>query len=262
MGDRLAGKVAIVTGGNSGIGAASAKLFAAEGAKVAIMARREPEGVAVENEITSAGGVAKFIQCDVMQRSSIEAAVAQTVEAFGGVNVLFNNAGGAVGGEFPREKDDVFLHVLNLNLTSTFLMTRACWNHLLGAGGGAIVNMSSMAAVGGTSAVQRKMMPFSPPSAYAASKAGIEALTRYIASVGGAQGIRVNCVRPGQILSPAANIDPEHHFAEEYFNTIQLTPGPGVPLDVANAALFLACDESRFINGQILSIDGGASGKV
>lgn len=261
MAGRLAGKVAIVTGGNSGIGAAAARIFAAEGAKVALMARREPEGKAVEAAIRAAGGEARFVACDVTQRASVEAAVRETVEAYGGVNVLFNNAGGALGGEFPREKDDIFHAVIELNLTSTFLMTRACWNHFLAAGGGSVVNMSSTAAVGGTSAHARKLMPFSPPAAYAASKAGIEAFTRYTASVGGALGIRVNCVRPGQILSPAANVG-EHHFAEQYFSEIQLTPGPGTPEDVAYAALFLASDEARFINAQILSIDGGAAGKV
>ncbi|MFN0148780.1 MAG: SDR family NAD(P)-dependent oxidoreductase [Dehalococcoidia bacterium] len=262
MGQRLEGKVAIVTGGNSGIGAATARLFAAEGAKVVLMARREAEGHAVEASIREAGGEARFIRCDVTDRASIEAAVKETVDAYGAIHVLFNNAGGALPGEFPRESDDTFVAVLHLNLTSTYRMTRACWNHLLAAGGGTIVNMSSFAAVGGTSAEARGMLPFVPPSAYAAAKAGIEAFTRYTAGVGGAHGIRVNCVRPGQVLSPAANIDAEHHFAERYFAGIQLTPGAGTPEDTANAVLFLACDESRFINGQVLNIDGGAAGKV
>lgn len=264
MAGRLEGKVAIITGGNSGIGEATVHRFAEEGAKVAVLARREAEGRAVEDAVRAAGGEATFIACDVTQRAQVEAAVQQTVERYGALHVLFNNAGGGFPGEFPRESDDVWTQTLDLNLTGTFRMTKAAWNHLAeaGANGGAsIVNMSSFAAVSATSPSQRKQLPYVPPAAYAASKAGVEAFTRYVAAVGAETGVRANVVRPGQITAPSADVD-GHHFAEEYFAGIQLVAGPGAGRDVADAVLFLACDESRFITGQALNIDGGAAGKV
>ncbi len=262
MAGRLEGKVAIVTGGNSGIGEATVRLFAREGASVALMARREDEGRRVEAEVCAAGGEATFIRCDVMERDSIKQAVAATIARYGRIDTLFNNAGGALPGEFPRESDEAWEGVLTLNLTSTFRMTKACWDHLVAAGGGTVVNMSSEAAVAGISTEMRAMYPGIPPAAYAAAKAGVEAFTRYAASQGAGPGIRVNCVRPGQILTPALAMPDGHSIFERPFAMAQLTPGPGTAEDVANAVLFLACDESRFVNGQIISIDGGAAHKV
>jgi NAD(P)-dependent dehydrogenase (short-subunit alcohol dehydrogenase family) len=178
MPGRLAGKVAIVTGGNSGIGEATVKLFAREGAKVVLMARREEEGKRVESEVRAAGGEATFVRCDVMDRASVDSAVAAAVERYGAINVLFNNAGGGFPGEFPRESDEAWENTLSLNLGGTFRMSRACWDHLIAAGGGSIVNMSSYAAVSAVSPEQRAMLPFVPPAAYSAAKAGIEAFTR------------------------------------------------------------------------------------
>ncbi len=262
MAGRLEGKVAIVTGGNSGIGEATVKLFAAEGARVALMARREAEGQRVEAEVRASGGEATFIRCDVMERASIEDAVAAAVERYGRIDTLFNNAGGGFPGEFPRESDEAWEATINLNLTGTFRMTRACWKHLVASGGGTVVNMSSFAAVGATGQAARGILPYIPPAAYAAAKAGVEGFTRYTAGQGSAHNIRVNCVRPGQIQSVQANVAEGEHFAEKYFGSVQLTPGPGYGSDVAAAVLFLACEESRFVNGQILTIDGGAAGKV
>lgn len=262
MAGKLDGRVAIVTGGNSGIGEATVKLFAREGASVVLVARREDEGRRVESEVHAAGGVARFIRCDVMDRASIDAAVAAAVAEFGRIDILFNNAGGGFPGEFPRESDEAWEQTIQLNLTGTFRTSRACWPHLVAAGRGAIVNMSSYAAVSAVSPEQRTLLPFIPPAAYSAAKAGVEAFTRYAASQGAPHGIRVNCVRPGQILAASANIAPGQHFAERYFASVQLVPGPGTPEDVAAAVLFLASDDARFINGEILNIDGGASGKI
>ena len=262
MAGRLEGKVAIVTGGNSGIGEATVRLFAREGATVVLMARREDEGLRVERDVLGSGGRAKFIACDVMERASIDAAMAATVEQFETVNVLFNNAGGAFPGEFPRESDETWEQTLNLNLTSTFRMSKACWPHMVAAGGGSIVNMSSFAAVSALSQEQRALLPGVPPAAYSAAKAGVEAFSRYAAGEGSAHGIRVNVVRPGQILAPSASIAPGQHFAERYFASVQVVPGVGLPEDVANAVLFLASDESRFISGEVINIDGGAAGKI
>jgi citronellol/citronellal dehydrogenase len=162
---------------------------------------------------------------------------------------------------FSSESDEVWLTVLNLNLTSTFRVTKACWSQLA-LTKGTVVNMSSLAALAGMSQEMRAKYPGVPPAAYGAAKAGVEAFTRYTATSGAADGIRVNCVRPGQILTPAlAGPDGGSIFAAGLGST-QITPGPGGPEDVANAVLFLACDESKFVNGQILSVDGGAAHKV
>jgi NAD(P)-dependent dehydrogenase (short-subunit alcohol dehydrogenase family) len=263
MARRLAGKVAIVTGGNAGIGEAAVRLFAEEGARVAIMARREEEGRSVEGDVRKAGGDATFIRCDVTDLESVRAAVNATIERYGALHVLFNNAGGAFPGEFPHESGEVWEHTIRLNLTSTFWMTRACWDHIVRSGGGAVVNMSSVAAVTGMSPAMRDLIPGVPPAAYAAAKAGVEAFTRYAAGPGGRVNIRVNCVRPG-LIATAATAMPggEGLIFDALFEQTQITPGPGDPMDIANAALFLACDESRFINGQVITIDGGAAQKL
>ena len=120
MGNRLDDKVAIVTGGNSGIGEATAHLFAREGAKVAIMARRQEEGLKVQDAITGGGGEATFIACDVGDGDSVEAAVAEAAKTYGAIHILFNNAGGGGGGKFPTESNEEWSRVINVNLTGTF----------------------------------------------------------------------------------------------------------------------------------------------
>lgn len=264
MSGRLAGKVAIVTGGNSGIGKAAVQAFAREGAKVAFFARREEPGRAVEEEVRSAGADASFVACDVTDEAAVQRAVAQVVERYGALHVLFNNAGGAPGGGlFPAESLEQWTTTLTVNLTGTYIVTRACWDHLAAAEGASVVNMSSTAAVAALSEEQRALLPGIPPAAYAASKAGIEAFTRYIASVGSPHGIRANAVRPGQINTEnTTQYTPGHHVFEPYFENTQLVKGPGMPEDVANLALFLASDEARFIDGQVIDVDGGVAGKV
>jgi NAD(P)-dependent dehydrogenase (short-subunit alcohol dehydrogenase family) len=261
MSGRLYGKVAIVTGGNSGIGKATAHRFAQEGAKVALMARREAEGQAVQQAICATGGEAVFIQCDVSDRRAVEAAVAQTVARYGGLHVLFNNAGGGALDRFPEESEEVWERVLKVNLTGTFLMSQAVWPHFIAAGGGTIINMSSLAAVSGPNDT-RLALGNVPSASYYASKAGIEAFTRYIAGLGARHNIRVNCVRPGQILTPRVTTTAGEHIFAGFLNAAQMLKGPGRPEDVANAVLFLATEESRFITAEIINIDGGAVAKV
>lgn len=144
MSGRLEGKVAIVTGGNSGIGEATAHLFAKEGAKVAIMARREEQGLKVQEAIQQEGGDATFIRCDVMDRKAVDSAVEKAISTYGAVNILFNNAGFGAGQNFPNEDDESWDTVIRVNLNGTFYMSRAVWPHMIEAGGGAIVNISSM----------------------------------------------------------------------------------------------------------------------
>ncbi len=266
-GGRLAGRVAVVTGGNSGIGETTGHTFAREGAKVILMARRQAEGEAVAAAIRSAGGDATFIACDVGDDDSVRSAVAAAAEVHGGINVLFNNAGGGGSSQFPDEPNAEWHRVVNTNLTGTFYVSRAVWPHLVAAGGGAVVNMSSLAAQRGFSS--RMQDEFGTTSAsYYAAKAGVDALTRYMAGTGGRHNIRVNCVRPGQILTPGATRgtvrDPDggHHVFERMFDFAQIVQGPGYPEDVANLVLFLASDESRFVNGEIINVDGGVAAKL
>ena len=267
MAERLAGKVAVVTGGNSGIGETTGQVFAREGAKVVLMARREEQGEAVAQGIRDAGGEATFVRCDVGDDESVVQAVAQAAEAYGQINVLFNNAGGGGGSQFPNEPNAEWHCVVNTNLTGTFYVSRAVWPHLVAAGGGAVVNMSSLAAQRGFSS--RMQDEFGTTSAsYYAAKAGVDALTRYMAGTGGRHNIRVNCVRPGQILTPGAtrgtskDADGGHHVFERMFEFAQIVQGPGYPEDVANLVLFLSCDESRFVNGEIINVDGGVAAKI
>ena len=185
MPGKLADQVAIVTGGNSGIGEATVHLFAQEGAKVAILARRENEGHAVESAVKDNGGEATFVRCDVSDRQQVDAAVQAVVDAYGGVDVLFNNAGGGGPGNFPDEPDDIWNRVLTVNLTGTFYMCRAVWPHMIAGGGGRIVNMSSVAAQRGFSKKMYDLVGRGPSASYYAAKAGVDALTRYVAGMGG-----------------------------------------------------------------------------
>jgi NAD(P)-dependent dehydrogenase (short-subunit alcohol dehydrogenase family) len=221
-----------------------------------IMARREEKGLAVQHAIREEGGDALFIPCDVADRSVVDTAVAKTIEAYGRLNILFNNAGGGVRENFPEETDEGWDRVIQVNLTGTFYLCRAAWKHLVAAGSGAIINMSSTAAVMGFSPTLVDMAKAVPPASYFASKAGVEAFTRYIAGMGARHNIRVNCVRPGQILTPLAKVDGEHRY-KTLFDIVQVLEGTGYPIDVANAVLFLASGESRFITGEFIHIDGG-----
>lgn len=267
MANRLEGKVAIITGGNSGIGEGTGKLFAQEGAKVILMARREEQGRAVEAAIRDDGGEATFITCDVTDESSVDSAVAEAAGTYGAIHILFNNAGGGGRGHFPDEPTEEFNRVINVNLNGTFYVSRAVWPHIVSAGGGAVVNMSSLAAQRGASPKMYDEFG-STSSSYWAAKAGVDALTRYMAGVGGRNNIRVNGIRPGQIMTPGATRgtinDPDggHHAFEKLFDLMQILPGPGYPVDVANLVLFLVSDESRFITGEIINIDGGVAAKL
>ena len=130
MANRLDGRVAIITGGSSGIGEATARLFAQEGAQVVIMARGEERGIAVQNRIRAKGGNALFIPCDVADRHAVDAAVTKTIEAYGRLNILFNNAGGGIRENFPEEKDDGWARVIQVNLARTFYARRMGCSHV------------------------------------------------------------------------------------------------------------------------------------
>ena len=267
MSGKLTNKVSIITGGNSGIGASTAHIFAREGSKVLILARRETEGLKVQKSIRNEGGECTFVQCDVGDTVSVDQAIEKASSIYGAVHILFNNAGHGGGGDFPNSTTEEWNSVINDNLNGTFYVSRATWPHLIKSGGGAVVNMSSLAAQRGFSPKMFDEFGATAPSYYAA-KAGVDALTRYMAGVGGKHNIRVNCIRPGQIMTPGATRgtinDPDggHHVFEDMFNMAQIIPGPGYPADVANLVLFLASEDSRFITSEIINIDGGVAAKI
>ena len=263
MPGKLQNKVAIVTGGNSGIGEAAVRLFAEEGAKVAIMARREEQGEAVQNAVRDQGGIAEFIRCDVTEPQEVSAAVEKVVEVFGGVDVLFNNAGTAGPESFPEESREQWDNIIDVNLNGVFEMSTKVWPYMVERGGGAIVNMSSGAAVGGFTPFLKGILGRVPPASYYVAKAGVDALTRWTAGLGGEVNIRVNGVRPGQIITPMVDREGTgRHGLEKLFDAIQIMDGRGYPIDVAKAVLFLSCEDSRFVTGEILNIDGGLVAKL
>jgi NAD(P)-dependent dehydrogenase (short-subunit alcohol dehydrogenase family) len=197
-----------------------------------------------------------------MDRKLVDSAVEEAVSKYGTVNVLFNNAGFGAGQNFPDEDDESWDTVIKVNLSGTFYMSRAVWPHMLEAGGGAIVNMSSIAAVIGFSKNLYDLSGRVPSSSYYVAKAGVDAFTRYTASMGGQHNIRVNCVRPGQVITPGATGGGEDHVFKPTFDMTQILKGPGYPDDVANLVLFLSSDDSRFITGEIINIDGGSPRKL
>ena len=247
--NRLSGKVAIVTGGNAGIGEAIAKAFAREGASVVITGRRQGELDRVVGDIVKEQGKAMAVAGSVTDEVHVQETVRRTVQQFGRIDILVNNAGiGDFFGKRLHEIDDAtWAQVFDVNLTGVFRMTRASLPQMLKQGHGAIVTISSIASLVG--------LPTS--STYAASKGALDAMTRALAVDYAKDGIRCNVVNPGLIDTPMA--------APLMSNPEQLDPilahypirRVGKPEEVASMVLYLASDEAAWVTGGTFPVDGG-----
>jgi NAD(P)-dependent dehydrogenase (short-subunit alcohol dehydrogenase family) len=243
----LEGKVALVTGAGSGIGRAAALKFAREGARVILAGRREPELAEVARGVKALGSDALVVGTDVTKAAEVERLVDRSVSKFGRLDVAFNNAG-VLGPLKPIVEltDDEFDLVVGTNLRGVWLLARAEFRAMLSAGrGGCIINTSSFVAVASTAGT----------SAYAASKAGVDALTRALALEGGPHGIRANAVAPGVIRTPmSAGLSVEFETALANHAALRRL---GEPADVADVVVWLATDAARFVTAQTLLVDGG-----
>jgi NAD(P)-dependent dehydrogenase (short-subunit alcohol dehydrogenase family) len=248
--ERLKGKVAIVTGGASGIGRASARLMAAEGAAVCVGDIDVEGGQQTVSDISAAGGRGVFIRTDVSRAGDAARLVESTVAEFGALHVLHNNAYWARPRRTVLELEEAdWDRTFDVCVKSMFLMSRCAIPHMLASGGGSIVNMASAVALVGSRA--------SP--AYVAAKGAIVALTKSLAIDFGKQGIRANCIAPGSIAT-AANADRRADPTwSAYLLEHSLLTRTGQPEDIAQAVVYLASDESAYVTGTTLVVDGGAT---
>lgn len=250
---RLDGKVAIITGSNSGVGAAAAKLFAKEGAKVVLSARRLPQLEEVAEQIRAEGGEVLVVPTDVSKAEDAQNLVDKTVEAFGRVDILVNNAGVLESGLKPVDcyEDEDLEWVLDINTKGTLHCTRAAVKEMMKNNYGSIINLDSVAGQFGTGG-----------AAYVTSKAAVIGLTKHTALRFAGTGIRCNSINPSTIATPMAKIDPAT-LNQDMFGQMRKHMNLSVPIcmpeDVANILLFLASDESRAITGQIIVSDFGAT---
>jgi NAD(P)-dependent dehydrogenase (short-subunit alcohol dehydrogenase family) len=249
---RVEGKVAIVTGAASGIGAATAQLLAEHGASVVVADINAERAAQHAASIRAAGHDATAIAFDLGDAESIESLIAQTVDRYGGLDILHNNAAAVhiaanIDGPMSAADPTVWDDTMRINVRGTAMATKFAALRMIERGGGSIINMSSGSGLQGD---------FSP-AAYGASKAAINSISRYAATEYGKQGVRVNSIAPGLIVteSTLASGHAEHMMPIMLAN--MLTPRAGLPIDIAYMVLYLASDESGYVTGQVFSVDGG-----
>ncbi len=253
MGERLAGKVAIVTGGGSGIGRACALRFAAEGARVVVADVRGEAAAAVAKEIAAAGGRARAVTADVSDVRQVDALVASAVSTEGQLDVLVNNAASPAGGLVAETNDETWRRVHSVTLDGVFYGVRAALAVMVPRGSGSIINMSSGAGLGGEYSL----------GAYGAAKAAVINLTQTAAVENTRHGVRVNAICPGPIETPPL------------LGWLEYVPGGraafesqipakriGRPEEIANVALFLASDEASYVSGAVIVADGAVAART
>jgi NAD(P)-dependent dehydrogenase (short-subunit alcohol dehydrogenase family) len=253
----LTGKAAIVTGGGGGIGGATARALAREGASVLVVDVDEPKAESVAEAIRGSGGNATAFGADLSLENEVEATIAEMTSRFGRLDVLHNNAA-LTDSDFLSADTavtdlsvDVWERTMAVNLRSQMLMCKHAVPIMVEGGGGSIINMSSGASLKGDRT----------RTAYGVSKAGVNALTMYVATSHGKRGIRVNTILPGLIITDAVRA----HLKEDMLESLSkatLTPSVGQPEDIADVVVFLASDASRYITGQMIAVDGGMSAHV
>jgi NAD(P)-dependent dehydrogenase (short-subunit alcohol dehydrogenase family) len=245
MANRLSGKIALISGGSSGLGAAQAKLFASEGAKVVIGDVQTDLGNSVVASIEDSGGEAIFVSLDVTNESSWKAAVASARTAFGGLTTLVNNAGIFHPGGIEGETLDGWSKTIAVNQTGVYMGMKTAVPALLESGNAAIVNISSLfGIIGSPNAIS-----------YHASKGAVRVMSKAAALEFAKRGIRVNTIFPGQIQTPIlGDITPEQDKA---FKALIPMGVVGQPIDIAYASLYLCSDEAKYVTGAELIVDGG-----
>ena len=246
----LAGKVAIVTGGNRGIGGATSRALAREGAAVIVAAQDATSGEAMSESIRAAGGQSRFVATDVARRSDVDRLIATTMEAFGRLDILVNNAGIDVGKPLLETSEEEWDRILDVNLKGHWLCAVAAVPHMIAAGGGSIVNTASVLAL--------SSLPNS--GVYSASKAGILGLTRSMAIEWGSLGIRINCILPGSTDTDMMwmGLRPDEIPAERR-RVEDATPLGRVadPAEIAEATVWFCSSKASFATGSLLWLDGG-----
>ena len=252
--DRLKDKVAVVTGSTSGIGIGIANLFAAEGAKVVICGRREAKGQAVVDEIKKNGGEASYHFMDITDPESIEKLLADTAEKYGKIDVLVNNAANVAlkDGRVDELTLEMWDQIFQSDMRGTFYTTKCVIPYMQkNENGGSIINIGSMASCGGDLG----------STAYACAKAGVDMLTKYTALQYGKQNIRCNCVRPGLIVTPQNEANVPQALKDIFLSNIMVNRY-GCPEDIGHMCVYLASDESAYVSGQIVNVDGGLNSHV
>jgi NAD(P)-dependent dehydrogenase (short-subunit alcohol dehydrogenase family) len=249
--ERLSGKVAIVTGASAGIGRAAAKLFAAEGAKVVVAARRQAELDSLVKEIEAAGGTAVSLAGDVQSEDFAKALVDHAVSTFGRLDIAYNNAG-TLGEMGPTTgvSEAGWSSTLAINLTSAFLGAKHQIAEMVKQGGGSIIFTSTFVGYS---------FAFPGTAAYAASKAGLIGLTQALAAEFGPQGVRVNAILPGAVDTEMYRDMNDTAESQGFITGLHALKRVAKPEEIARSALYLASDDSSFVTGTASLVDGGAS---
>ncbi len=252
--DAFSDKAVLITGATSGIGAETARQFATHGAQVMLVGRSAERGEALKAEIEGAGGTAELVLADVTESAACDAVVTKTIERFGRIDILFNNAGVVLIAGLVETSDDAFARVMHTNLFGAFYMARATLKQMHKQGSGSIVNMGSDAGLQG----------YVGAGVYGASKAAVIHMTRCLALETAADNIRVNVICPGDVNTPMqdaayAQMGATREDAMAAVAAAIPMKRHGEPVEIARTVMFLASDAARFLHGSVCSVDGGAA---